>query len=214
MYRLGRVGRFTKVYGLIGNPVGHSKGPVLHNRGLLECQLDGIYVPFLVDDVRDFLRAYDSPDFAGFSVTIPHKQTALECCDEVDPLAKVRPTPFSTLGGGSAPSSPHPHPLLVQSIGAVNTIVRREDGKLVGYNTDVGAAISAIEEGLRAREGREASGLKSPLEGRLCVVVGAGGAGRALAFGAKQKGAVVIIANRNFGVAPCLVHPPSCPLHH
>ena len=102
MYRLGRVGRFTKVYGLIGNPVGHSKGPVLHNRGLLECQLDGIYVPFLVDDVRGFLRAYDSPDFAGFSVTIPHKQTALECCDEVDPLAKVRPR------GSAARRPPHP----------------------------------------------------------------------------------------------------------
>eukprot|EP00897_Mesotaenium_endlicherianum_P002379 jgi/Mesen1/2169/ME000152S01252 len=83
------------------------------------------------------------------------------------------------------------------AIGAVNTLVRRPDGTLKGYNTDWGAAISAIEDGLVLREGDKGGG-KSPLAGRLVVVVGAGGAGRALAFGAKQRGASVLIVNRNY----------------
>eukprot|EP00850_Spirogloea_muscicola_P009269 SM000051S17629 [mRNA] locus=s51:653850:657503:- [translate_table: standard] len=180
VYRLSRVGRDTKVLGLIGNPVSHSKGPVLHNAAMASAGYDGVYVPFLVDSVTSFLKTFNSPDFTGFSVTIPHKLAALQACDEVDPVAKA--------------------------IGAVNTIVRRpEDGKLVGYNTDWEAAICAIEDGLRAAEGLTAGitsstnrGEKhSPLRDRLVVVVGAGGAGKALVFGARQRGARVLIANRS-----------------
>lgn len=138
---------------------------------------------------------------------------ALECADEVDSVA--------------------------QQIGAVNTLVRQQDGSLKGYNTDWSAAITAIEQGLQSdgpapnqaahhqrgsdadsaptgadsasglgaeeatTSGRVWSGSRqderqggSVLEGRTVVVVGAGGAGRALAFGAAHKGAKVIIANR------------------
>ncbi|KAG6478555.1 hypothetical protein ZIOFF_061998 [Zingiber officinale] len=104
--------------------------------------------------------------------TIPHKEAALRCCDEVDPIAKA--------------------------IGAVNTIVKRaSDGKLIGYNTDYVGAISAIEDGLRGlRGGKDEIG--SPLAGKIFVVIGAGGAGKALAYGAKAKGAKVVIANRTF----------------
>jgi len=103
------------------------------------------------------------------------------CCDEVQPLA--------------------------QSIGAVNTIVRRQsDGKLIGYNTDCEGAISAIEDGLKGETGSINSGSSSPLAGRTFVLVGAGGAGRALAFGAKQRGAHVIIANRNYERAKSLAN--------
>ncbi|KAH7443784.1 hypothetical protein KP509_02G050600 [Ceratopteris richardii] len=89
IYGLRRINRQTKVYGLIGKPVGHSKSPLIHNAAFREIGYDGIYVPFLVDNVKDFLDTYNTPDFAGFSVTIPHKEAALKCCDEVDPLAKV-----------------------------------------------------------------------------------------------------------------------------
>ncbi|GJP40787.1 hypothetical protein CLOM_g439 [Closterium sp. NIES-68] len=150
-YRLASVGPTTQVFGLIGNPVAHSKGAVLHNAALRHMGYDGVYVPFLVDDVAEFLKAFDHPDFRGFSVTIPHKLAALECCNDVDPLAK--------------------------SIGAVNTIVRGEGGTRMGYNTDCTAAIEAIEEGLRQAEGGDRAGdasSSSPLAGRLFVVVGAG----------------------------------------
>ncbi|KAF9601332.1 hypothetical protein IFM89_018760 [Coptis chinensis] len=91
--------------------------------------------------------------------TIPHKEAALQCCDEVDPIAK-----------------------------------RPSDGKLVGYNTNYVGAISAIEDGLRGSY-KTANATGSPLFGKTFVVIRAGGAGKALAYGAKAKGARVVIAN-------------------
>ncbi|ONK78597.1 uncharacterized protein A4U43_C02F20480 [Asparagus officinalis] len=171
VYRIKHIGADTKVYGLIGKPLGQSKSPRLHNAVFKELGLNAVYVPFLTDNLADFLNTYSSPDFAGFSNTMPHKKTAVTLCHEVDPVAK--------------------------SIGAVNTIIKRPiDGKLVGYNTDYVGAISAIEDGIRGLVGHKDA--VSPLAGRLFVVIGAGGAGRALAFGAKYKGARVVIANRTY----------------
>ncbi|PPS16646.1 hypothetical protein GOBAR_AA03937 [Gossypium barbadense] len=172
LYNFRQLGPDTKVYGIIGNPVGHSKSPVLYNEAFKSAGFNGVFVHLLVDDLEMFLRTYSSTDFAGFSCTIPHKETAVKCCDEVDPVAK--------------------------SIGAVNCIIRRQsDGKLFGYNTDYIGAISAIEDGLQARYNMS-SAAGSPLAGKLFVVIGAGGAGKALAYGAKQKGARVVIANRTY----------------
>ncbi|XP_040385190.1 bifunctional 3-dehydroquinate dehydratase/shikimate dehydrogenase, chloroplastic-like isoform X2 [Oryza brachyantha] len=173
VYSIRKIGPDTKVFGIIGKPVGHSKSPILHNEAFRSVGLNAVYVPFLVDDLASFLSTYSSPDFAGFSCTIPHKEAAVRCCDEVDPIAK--------------------------DIGAVNTIIRKPNGKLVGYNTDYVGAISAIEDGIRASQPTDAT--TSPLTGRLFVVVGAGGAGKALAYGAKEKGARVVIANRTFARA-------------
>ncbi|XP_026379731.1 bifunctional 3-dehydroquinate dehydratase/shikimate dehydrogenase, chloroplastic-like isoform X2 [Papaver somniferum] len=171
-YNLRHIGPDTKVFGIIGKPVGHSKSPLLFNKAFKSVGFNGVYVPFLVDDLAKFLATYASADFAGFSCTIPHKEAALQCCDEVDPIAKL--------------------------IGAVNTIVRRpSDGKLIGYNTDYIGAISAIEDGMRGSN-KIYQGTGSPLAGKLFVVIGAGGAGKALAYGAKEKGARVVIANRTY----------------
>ncbi|KAK7855505.1 bifunctional 3-dehydroquinate dehydratase/shikimate dehydrogenase [Quercus suber] len=126
----------------------------------------------LVDDIKEFFRTYTGTDFAGLSVGIPHKEAAVRCSDEVHPLAK--------------------------SIGAVNTIVRRPiDGKLIGYNTDCEASITAIEDALRERRVANGEALRtSPIAGKTFALVGAGGAGRALAFGAKSRGAQAVIFNR------------------
>ncbi|KAK6122628.1 hypothetical protein DH2020_043627 [Rehmannia glutinosa] len=128
----------TKVFGIIGKPVSHSKSPKLYNRAFKEDGVNGVFVHLLVDDVPKFFETYSSSDFSGFSCTIPHKEVALTCCDEVDPVAKV---------------------------------VGSQHG---------------------------ASGIGSPLAGKLFIVIGAGGAGRALAYGAKEKGARVVIANRTY----------------
>ncbi|XP_058077169.1 bifunctional 3-dehydroquinate dehydratase/shikimate dehydrogenase, chloroplastic isoform X2 [Magnolia sinica] len=173
VYNIRQIGPDTKVFGIIGKPVGHSKSPILHNEAFRSVGVNAVYVPFLVDDLENFLNVYSSPDFAGFSCTIPHKETAVKCCDEVDPIAKA--------------------------IGAVNTIIRRpSDGKLIGYNTDYIGAISAIEDGIRGSNNSGPHAVSSPLAGRLFVVIGAGGAGKALAYGAKEKGARVVIANRTY----------------
>ncbi|XP_057961053.1 bifunctional 3-dehydroquinate dehydratase/shikimate dehydrogenase, chloroplastic-like [Malania oleifera] len=174
VYKVEHINADTKVFGLISKPVSHSKGPILHNSTFRHVGYNGIYVPMLVDDLNEFFRVYSNPDFAGFSVGIPYKEVATGFCDEVH--------------------------LLAQLIGAVNTIIRRpSDGKLVGYNTDCEAAITAIEDALGVRG--LASGelpLTSPLKGKMFVLVGAGGAGRALAFGAKSRGANIIIFDIDF----------------
>ncbi|XP_010674966.2 bifunctional 3-dehydroquinate dehydratase/shikimate dehydrogenase, chloroplastic [Beta vulgaris subsp. vulgaris] len=168
LYNFRLIGPDTKVFGIIGNPVGHSKSPHMYNPAFKAVGFNGIYVPLLVDSVPNFLKTYSSPDFVGYSVTIPHKMAALECSEEVDPIAKA--------------------------IEAVNCLVRKpSDGKLAGYNFDYVGAIEAIEEGLQ--DGGSSAPV-SPLAGKVFVVVGAGGAGKALAYGAKAKGAKVVIANR------------------
>jgi 3-dehydroquinate dehydratase/shikimate dehydrogenase len=66
VYRVGQLGRDTKVFGIIGNPVYHSKSPILHNAAFEKCSIDAVYVPFLVEDLAEFLSVYSVPDFCGF----------------------------------------------------------------------------------------------------------------------------------------------------
>ncbi|KAG6415338.1 hypothetical protein SASPL_122747 [Salvia splendens] len=161
IYKLDCVNSHTKIFGVVSNPVGHSK------------------VPLLVDDLSEFFRVYSCNDFAGFSVGLPHKETALACCHEVDPLALL--------------------------IGAVNTIIRRpSDGLLIGYNTDCEASITAIEDAYRGSSVNGRPPNVSPISGKLFVLIGAGGAGRAMVFGARSRGARVVIFNRNFERAKAL----------
>lgn len=114
------------------------------------------------------------------------------------------------------------HDPVAAKIGAINTLVRAEDGRLKGYNTDWSAAIGAIEAELsqmgpdcdadgcsldfddmsNTSEASVAAGPESsaespsPLEGKTVVVIGAGGTGQAIAYGAAAKGAKVILTNR------------------
>ncbi|PPS11880.1 hypothetical protein GOBAR_AA08753 [Gossypium barbadense] len=174
VYKLEYTNADTKVFGLVSNPVAHSKGPILYNPTFRHMGYNGIYVPMLVDDIEEFFETYSGSDFAGFSVGIPYKEAAIRCCDEVHPIAK--------------------------SIGAVNTI-------LIGYNTDCEAAISAIEDALTERKVSSKgvpNSTSSLISGRTFVLIGAGGAGRALAFGAKYKGARIIIFNRDYKRAKAL----------
>jgi shikimate dehydrogenase len=96
----------------MGWPVGHSLSPLLHGYWLTTHAIDGAYVPLAVkpEDFADAVRMLPKLGFAGANVTIPHKQAAMACVDELDDVA-VR-------------------------IGAVNTIVVRRDGRLWGTNTD------------------------------------------------------------------------------
>ena len=102
----------TKLAGVIGWPVSHSKSPVLHGHWLARYGIDGIYLPLAVQPnmLEQALRALPVMGFEGANVTVPHKETALEICDDVDDAAK--------------------------RIGAVNTIRVREDNSLYGWNTD------------------------------------------------------------------------------
>lgn len=108
-YRFGAIGAATPVYGLIGNPVAHSRSPEIHNRGLAVAGVPGVYVPFLVDEVDRFLDLAPSLGVRGLSVTIPHKETVMALLHRADRS--------------------------VSGAGACNTVVL-EQGRRIGYNTD------------------------------------------------------------------------------
>jgi len=123
LYRAHELTRHTRVYGVVGNPVGHSLSPLMHNTGFVARRVDAIYLPFLVKDLRDFLSAVPELGIRGFSVTIPHKQNILRYLQECDPLAA--------------------------EIGAVNTIIVRRNGWLFGCNTDYVGVLRALEKKMR-----------------------------------------------------------------
>ncbi|PSP52890.1 shikimate dehydrogenase [Halobacteriales archaeon QH_3_68_24] len=145
------------VYGLVGNPVGHSLSPPMHEAGYEAIGLDARYVTFepAKDGASAAVEAAETLGVAGLNVTIPFKQ---------DVLAAVDPDP------------------LAARIGAVNTVDFSGE-RPTGHNTDAAGAVRALRGG-----GVELAG--------TAVVVGAGGAGRAVAFALADEGMAVRIANR------------------
>ena len=137
----------ARVAGVIGWPISHSRSPRLHGYWLEKHGIDGAYIPMAVPPGRteQALRALPALGLRGTNVTLPHKEAALRVCDEVDPVAR--------------------------RIGAVNTIVVGEDGRLTGSNTDAYGLI----ENLRQRSGWQAG------DGPV-VILGAGGAARGACF--------------------------------
>uniref|UniRef100_A0A453EWT8 Shikimate dehydrogenase substrate binding N-terminal domain-containing protein n=1 Tax=Aegilops tauschii subsp. strangulata TaxID=200361 RepID=A0A453EWT8_AEGTS len=89
VYNIRCIGPDTKVLGLIANPVKQSKSPILHNKCLQSVGYNAVYLPLLADDLARFLDTYSSPDFSGFSCSLPFKVDAVHCCHEHDAVAKV-----------------------------------------------------------------------------------------------------------------------------
>jgi 3-dehydroquinate dehydratase / shikimate dehydrogenase len=123
LYRAGKITRRTRLFGVIGDPIGHSLSPLLHNTAYKARKVDAVFVPFLVHDLRDFLSCIKPFGVAGFAVTIPHKENIIRHLDTCDPLA--------------------------ERIGAVNTVVVRGPGRLYGYNTDYVGVLRSLESHVR-----------------------------------------------------------------
>ncbi|MFB6173128.1 MAG: shikimate dehydrogenase [Halobacteriales archaeon] len=147
-----------QVFGLIGNPVGHSLSPPMHEAAYRELGLDARYVTFEPDPdaAGAAIEGAAALGIEGLNVTIPFKQDTLE---HVDPDG------------------------LAARIGAVNTVDFSTEPPS-GYNTDAAGVRRSFEH----------HGVD--IEGRRAVVVGAGGAGRAVAFALADAGAAVSVANR------------------
>ena len=111
LYRVEKLKKTTKIYGVIADPIRHSISPAVHNRAFQSRRIDAVYLPFLVSPayLRDFFSLASKLPLSGFSVTIPHKQKIIRYLDVVEPLAR--------------------------RIGAVNTVWRKA-GKWRGTNTD------------------------------------------------------------------------------
>lgn len=107
--------------GVIGHPINHSKSPLIHNYWIKKHGLNGSYeaIDIAPEDLKSGVQRLVDEGYAGFNVTIPHKEAILELCDEVDTNAEV--------------------------CGAVNTVVIK-DGKLIGLNTDSFGFLANIKE--------------------------------------------------------------------
>jgi 3-dehydroquinate dehydratase/shikimate dehydrogenase len=126
VYRLKDLDRDTRVYGVIGDPVSSSLSPFMHNAAFAAAGINAVFVPLQVKDLDAFMRRMVLPatrevelNFAGFSVTMPHKQAVQKYLDEIDANA--------------------------QRIGAVNT-VKIDGDKLTGYNTDAHGFITPLKQ--------------------------------------------------------------------
>jgi shikimate dehydrogenase len=134
----------TRLCAVIGNPVGHSLSPALHNAAFRALGLDYVYLAFRVEDLAGAtagMRALEN--FRGLSVTIPHKIAIIPLLDEISPLDRA--------------------------IGSVNTVIN-EGGRLVGLGTDGPGALKALRD----------AGVT--VDGASVLMLGAGGAARAIAF--------------------------------
>ena len=167
----------TKVYGVIGWPVGHSMSPAIHNAGFDATPggYDGVYLPMPIPPEYEHFKAtvaswlaFGPLHFRGASVTIPHKENLLRFVAEQGPGGEVEE--------------------LAQRIGAANTLTVRDDGSLYASNTDYAAVLDSVCDALAIT--------RDELAGKRVAVIGAGGAARAAVAGFAEYGARVVIYNR------------------
>ncbi|HEY8161517.1 MAG TPA: shikimate dehydrogenase [Methylocystis sp.] len=144
--------------GVMGWPIGHSRSPKIHNYWFAQYGIEGAYVPLQVEPRRleTALRALPALGFAGCNLTIPHKEAALAVLDHIDESAT--------------------------RIGAVNCVVVKEDGSLIGKNYDGYGFVASLHEA--APHWKAADG--------PCVIIGAGGGARAIVSGLIDAGATEI----------------------
>jgi 3-dehydroquinate dehydratase/shikimate dehydrogenase len=128
LYRAHKLTNKTKIFGVIGDPIGHSLSPLLHNSGFIARKTDAVYLPFLVGNLSDFLNVARELGVRGFSVTLPHKVKMLKHLADCDPLAA--------------------------EIGAVNTVVVRRDGSMYGSNTDCLGVLRALDKKIQLKGSR------------------------------------------------------------
>jgi len=176
LYRFDRINAQTRVYGVIGWPVEHSLGPLLHNAAFAARGWSGAYLPLPIPgDSSEYehfkatvgaLVDHPGLDFRGASVTIPHKENLLRFVRErggrIDPLAVLA--------------------------GAANTLVIGSSGAIACRNTDAPALVETLADAFN-REPRRLAGLR-------IAVIGAGGVARAAIAGLLPNGVAISVFNR------------------
>jgi 3-dehydroquinate dehydratase/shikimate dehydrogenase len=168
VYRIERVDVATRVYGVAGDPVAHSLSPAIMNAAFRRENVNAVYLALHAKTLKDLLTCVREIPIHGISVTMPYKESILPHLDNTDAHTT--------------------------KIGACNTVVRAQDGKLYGFNTDASGIVRPLERRLNT------------LEGARILVIGAGGAARAAVFGLKERGSEVYILNRTAGPAKKLAH--------
>ncbi|MEM6366163.1 MAG: shikimate dehydrogenase, partial [Planctomycetota bacterium] len=132
IYHYESIDKDTSLFGVIADPVAHSHSPLIHNAAFVEADMNARYLPFRVpkDDLQTFMNTCQSIGVEGVSITIPHKESALDYCTQAESSAT--------------------------GIGAINTMVFGGNDRY-GYNTDYRAAMDCIEETFKLERGQENS---------------------------------------------------------
>jgi 3-dehydroquinate dehydratase/shikimate dehydrogenase len=167
VYRCDSISRKTRIYGVVADPVAHSLSPVVHNAALAAAGIDAVYIPFRVP------------------------------ADQIDEfLSTAHRWPLA----GLSVTIPHKESVLrhareqdelVRSIGAANTLVFGSSG-VAAFNSDATAAAESLLAALAENE--PAAGVAAGP--RSALVLGAGGAARAVAFALRREGIDVTVAGR------------------
>jgi 3-dehydroquinate dehydratase / shikimate dehydrogenase len=157
VYRIEQVDVATRVYGVAGDPVSHSLSPIIMNTAMRRENVNAVYLALHAKTLKDLLTCVREIPIHGLSITMPYKEAILPHLDNTDSHTA--------------------------KIGACNTVVRAQDGKLYGFNTDTAGVVRPLEQRLT-------------LDGARILVLGAGGAARAAVFGLKERGCEVFILNR------------------
>ncbi len=156
-YRIDQIDAATRVYGVAGDPVAHSLSPLMMNTAFRRENVNAVYLALHAKTLDDLLNCTRDIPISGLSVTMPYKEDIVKHLDNADALTTKS--------------------------GACNTVIRGQDGRLFGFNTDVAGVLRPLEQRLS-------------LAGAKVLVLGAGGAARAAVFGLKERGAEVFILNR------------------
>src|SRR6266571_899774 len=157
VYRIEQVDAATRVYGVAGDPVAHSLSPLMMNAAFRRETVNAVYLALHAKTLPDLLACVRDIPIHGLSITMPYKQEILKYLDNSDPLT--------------------------EKIGACNTVIRAQDGKIYGFNTDVAGIVGPVQRRMH-------------IAGARVLVVGAGGAARAAVYGLRERGAEVYILNR------------------
>jgi 3-dehydroquinate dehydratase / shikimate dehydrogenase len=168
VYRIEQVDVATRVYGVVGDPIAHSLSPAIMNAAFRRENVNAVYLTLHAKTLKDLLTCIRDIPIHGISVTMPYKESILAHLDNTDSHTT--------------------------KVGACNTVVRAQDGKLYGFNTDTAGIVRPLERRLNT------------LEGARILVIGAGGAARAAVFGLKERGSEVYITNRSLPHAKKLAH--------
>ncbi|MGO9126375.1 MAG: shikimate dehydrogenase [Terriglobales bacterium] len=161
-YRIEQVDPATRVYAVAGDPVAHSLSPAIMNAALRRETVNGVYLALHAKTLKDLLSCVREIPIHGLSITMPYKEAIVSHLDNTDAHTA--------------------------KIGACNTVVRAQDGKLYGFNTDAAGVVRPLQQ-------------RISLEQAKILVLGAGGAARAAVYGLKERGAEVYILNRTLGPA-------------
>ena len=169
----------TAVFGVIGDPVGHSLSPLAHNVAFRKAGVNAVYIPFRVpsETLGQFLRDFDRIPVQGYSVTLPHKEEAAHLADARDATVAMTHAANTLLRRSGEPGAP---------------ATGGQAARWEAFNTDFNGAV----ESLRAQLQTAPEGHSRTLQSRPTLILGAGGVARAIAFALHREGAVLTIVSR------------------